>query len=176
MARNIEIKAWVDNVAALKTKAAALATDWPFEIEQDDTFFRCDHGRLKLRAFSSTAGELIFYQRADEHGPKASFYVRSQTADPASLREALTLAYGVVGRVEKHRTVFLVGRTRVHVDQVHGLGSFLELEVVLQDGEKDAVGVAEAQNLMRKLGVQPHHLVDTAYVDLLARSARPSKP
>jgi adenylate cyclase class IV len=60
MARNIEIKAQIESVETLLPRAAALATEGPVEMEQDDTFFRCDSGRLKLRIFSSESGELIF--------------------------------------------------------------------------------------------------------------------
>lgn len=171
MARNIEIKARIESVAALLPKAAALADKGPIEIAQDDTFFRCDAGRLKLRVFSKDEGELIFYRRADRLGPKESFYIRSPTSAPDALRESLTLAYGTAGRVRKHRTLFLVGRTRVHLDRVEGLGDFLELEVLLDDGESSEAGVKVAHELMGKLGVQPSQLVEAAYVDLLARRA-----
>ncbi len=110
-------------------RVASIATEGPVELQQDDTFFRCDSGRLKLRVFADGNGELIFYRRADEQGPKESFYLLAPTSSPDTLRELLTSAYGQVGRVRKHRTLFLVGRTRVHLDQVEGLGHFLELEV-----------------------------------------------
>jgi predicted adenylyl cyclase CyaB len=167
MSRNIEIKARVANMEALAAKAAALAAAGPVEIAQDDTFFSCDSGRLKLRTFSDGTGELIFYRRANERGPKESFYVRSPTAAPKLLRQALSLAYGEIGSVIKHRTLFLVGRTRLHLDKVEGLGQFLELEVVLDDDEPAESGAREAQNLMKELGIEPDHLVECAYIDLL---------
>jgi len=167
MARNIEIKARVDNPGALRERAAALADEGPIGIAQDDTFFRCPAGRLKLRAFSSSRGELIFYRRSDEHGPKESFYIRTPTAEPDTLRQALTLAYGEVGRVRKARTLFLVGRTRIHLDEVEHLGHFMELEVVLREGESAEAGVREAHELMERLGVKSAALIDRAYVDLL---------
>ncbi len=169
MPRNIEIKARIKSVQALVAAAAAVATEGPFEIEQDDTFFCCGNGRLKLRAFSESEGELIFYCRADQQGPKESDYLLSPTASPGSLREALTRAYGQAGRVHKLRTLFLAGRTRIHLDQVEGLGHFLELEVVLADGEPAELGVQEAHRLMAKLGVQGSDLIEGAYVDLLEK-------
>ena len=171
MPRNVEIKARIDSVEALGAKAAAFASEGPIEIAQDDTFFRCDAGRLKLRTFSATEGELIFYRRADRQGPKESFYVRTPTTDPDGLREALSLAWGQTGRVVKQRTLYLVGRTRVHLDRVQGLGDFMELEVVLRDDESAEAGVREAHALMAQLGVEPERLVATAYVDLLAARA-----
>lgn len=169
MARNIEIKAHIESVESLAPRAAAIASEGPIEVVQDDTFFRCDTGRLKLRAFSSDNGELIFYRRVNQQGPKESFYLRSPTSAPETLRDSLSLAYGQVGRVRKHRTMFLVGRTRIHLDRVEGLGHFLELEVVLADGEPSEVGVREAHELMEKLGVRPSQLVEGAYVDLHAQ-------
>lgn len=168
MARNIEIKARITGVAALIQRVVALADSGPTEILQDDTFFNCPSGRLKLRTFANNTGELIFYRRSDEHGPKQSFYARTPTTDPESLRETLSLAYGTVGRVRKHRTLYLVGRTRIHLDVVQNLGDFLELEVVLRDDEAPDTGVREAADLMRRLGVEPSQLIDRAYVDLLA--------
>jgi predicted adenylyl cyclase CyaB len=167
MPRNIEIKARIPSVDALLERVAALADQGPFEIDQDDSFFSCANGRLKLRAFSSEEGELIFYRRADQVGPKESFYVRSPTAAPNSLREALSLAHGQTGRVCKHRTLFLIGRTRVHLDRVVDLGHFLELEVVLEEHESAEVGVRVADDLLGRLGIQNSQLVRGAYVDLL---------
>ena len=171
MPRNIEIKARVDSLASLEPRVAALADDGPTVIDQDDTFFPCSDGRLKLRAFSSESGELIFYRRADDTGPKESFYILAATTTPDALRAALTHAWGDAGRVRKRRTLYRVGRTRVHLDRVEGLGEFLELEVVLGDGEDAAAGVAEAHALLAGLGIAAEALVAGAYVDLLA--ARP---
>jgi len=171
VARNIEIKAVVDDLDALATRVAALADSGPTRIAQDDTFFRCDAGRLKLRAFADGSGELIFYRRSDVGGPKQSFDVLSPTASPDTLREALTLAHGEVGRVRKQRTLFLVGRTRVHLDRVETLGDFLELEMVLADDDAPEEDMREAHALMARLGIQAERLVAGAHVDPLRRRA-----
>ena len=173
MARNVEIKARIDSVDRIAAIAATLADQGPLEIAQDDTFFRCEKSadRLKLRTFAPDRAELIFYRRANSSGPKESFYLITPTATPDALRESLTLAWGQAGRVRKQRRLFLVGRTRVHLDRVEGLGEFLELEVVLQEGEPAEAGVAEAHALMARLGVAEGQLVQGAYVDLLRAQA-----
>lgn len=168
MPRNIEIKARIESIDTISERAAALADEGPIVIEQDDTFFACLNGRLKLRAFSSEEGQLIFYRRPDLRGPKESFYLISHTTTPDILRESLSLAYGQVGRVRKKRTLFLVGRTRIHLDLVEGLCEFLELEVVLKEGEQAENGEAVAKELMEKLGVLPDQLIEGAYIDLMA--------
>jgi predicted adenylyl cyclase CyaB len=167
MPRNIEIKARINSIEDLLLKAASVADSGPIEILQDDTFFCCQHGRLKLRTFSKDEGELIFYRRPDQNGPKESFYLRSRTNSPEALRQVLATALGQIGRVRKHRTLYLAGRTRIHLDRVESLGDFLELEVLLADGEDSETGRSEAHSLMARLGVEASQLVDRAYVDLI---------
>jgi predicted adenylyl cyclase CyaB len=167
MPRNVEIKARVHDEAGLLARAQSIADSEPIEISQDDTFFECHNGRLKLRIFSESAGELIFYKRDNSPHPKESEYIITPTSAPHQLRETLVLALGERGRVRKKRTLFLAGKTRIHLDDVEGLGHYLELEVVLSDKETVAQGVEIAHHIMRQLGVNERDLVDRAYADLL---------
>jgi predicted adenylyl cyclase CyaB len=167
MARNIEIKARIDSIGAMLPTVAALATQGPTEIIQDDTFFQCRNGRLKLRVLSQDEAQLIFYRRADESGPKESYFLISPVPAPDSMRDILDSAYGSIGRVRKNRTLYLVGRTRIHLDRVEGLGQFIELEVMLDDGEDAEQGIAEAHRLMAQLAIDPSMLIEGAYIDLL---------
>lgn len=177
MPRNVEVKARLDDDAALdavEARLPGLGARGPWVLAQDDTFFVAARGRLKLRVEvadgAPAAARLIAYARADVAGPKASDYLLVETADPDGLREALARAHGVIGRVRKSRRLYLSGRTRVHLDRVEGLGPFVELEVVLRDGEAVADGEAEARALLQTLGVDDARLVATAYLDL----AKPS--
>ena len=79
----------------------------------------------------------------------------------------MSLALGVRGVVRKKRTLYLVGQTRVHLDEVEGLGDFMELEVVLHPGQSDAEGQVIARDLMTRLGVAEKDLLEGAYMDLL---------
>ncbi len=167
MPRNIEIKARIDSVDALLPHARRLADGEPVRIGQDDSFFAVPHGRLKLREFADGTAELIHYHRADAAHAKASDYVRVPVPDPAALREALTRACGLLGRVQKQRLLLMVGPTRIHLDQVQGLGDFMELEVVLNAGQSDAEGAAIAESLMRALGLADAHRLAGSYLDLM---------
>ena len=89
--------------------------------------------------------------------------------DAASMRELLGRCLGTKAVVAKSRELFLIGRTRIHLDTVEGLGSFVELEVVLAAGQNDAEGEQIASALMTQLGILEADLVDQAYVDLLQR-------
>ena len=61
----------------------------------------------------------------------------------------------------------MIDRSRVHLDEVRGLGSFLEIEVVLGDGDTAAEGERIARELLAALGVPESALVAHAYIDLL---------
>jgi predicted adenylyl cyclase CyaB len=167
MPRNVEIKARVAGWDELRGRVETIADQGPFLIHQEDIFFRQAQGRLKLRRFDAGRGELIHYQRDDASGPKSSEYTLAATSNPDALVRCLSLAYGVLGRVEKERTLFLAGRTRIHLDRVAGLGDFMELEVVLDDRESNVDGAREAEGLMAKLQIPSSQLIAGAYIDLL---------
>lgn len=167
MPRNIEIKARNRRPQALRRRVAALADGAPRDLLQDDCFFPSPHGRLKLRQFGDGSGELIFYRRADTAAPASSDYCRVPTADPETLRQTLMRAYGCLGRVRKLRRLYLVGQTRVHLDQVQDLGHFVELECVLAAEQSLADGIAEVQRIMALLGIQADDCIAQSYLDLL---------
>jgi predicted adenylyl cyclase CyaB len=139
-------------------------------IPQEDIFFNTPQGRLKLRLLAEDRGQLIYYARPDQEGPKRSDYHISHTADPANLKRVLELAYGIRGVVRKTRYLYLVGQTRIHLDDVEGLGQFMELEVVMEDGQSDVEGKSIAEGLMTRLGVETADLLEGAYLDLQASS------
>lgn len=168
MPRNIEIKARIASVEALLARAGMVADGEPELIVQDDTFFRVPHGRLKLREFADGSAELIHYHRPDTGDARASDYVRVAVPEPAALRQALVRGCGLLGRVQKQRWLLMAGATRIHLDRVRGLGDFMELEVVLQNGQSDEQGSAIAEGLMRELGLAGAERVAGAYMDLLA--------
>jgi len=163
----VEIKARLSEFSSIQRKLARLTQAEPALIEQEDVFFHTPQGRLKLRIFSESSGELIYYQRQDEPTPKESQFMRAATSEPEKLRETLSAALGVRGIVRKVRMVYLVGQTRVHLDEVEGLGKFIELEVMLDALQTVEQGAQIANELMLALGIAEEQLVDRAYIDLL---------
>jgi predicted adenylyl cyclase CyaB len=167
MARNVEIKARVPGLDAIREKARSRASSAAEFLEQTDTFFEAPRGRLKVREFADGTGELISYQRSDDRGPKESVYSRYPCQNAKALSKTLSKVLTVRGVVVKRREVIMLGRTRVHLDKVEGLGSFVELEVVLHDDESVESGRLEADELLRVLDIPPHALIAEAHIDLL---------
>ena len=168
MPSNIEIKARARNFEDIKSRAEKLSDSRGQVISQEDTFFNTPKGRLKLRALTDHA-ELIYYIRPDQEGPKRSDYHITRSTDSENLKCVLGLAYGIRGVVRKTRYLYLVGQTRLHLDNVEGLGQFMELEVVMEEGQSDAEGQKIAEDLMSALGVDSGDLIDGAYMDLLEK-------
>jgi predicted adenylyl cyclase CyaB len=133
---------------------------------QTDCFFHAPQARLKLRTFGDGTGELIAYHRPDAAEIRGSDYLIYRTNDPADLAEALTAALGLRATVRKRRRLYLHGATRIHLDEVEGLGMFVELETVLS-GQSDDEGRAELDALLAALGLVGAERVPQAYVDLL---------
>jgi predicted adenylyl cyclase CyaB len=169
MPLNIEIKARARDFEEIRRRAESLSNTPVEVIRQEDTFFNTEKGRLKLRVLALNRGQLIYYTRPDYEGPKRSEYHVYETIDPENLRRVLELAYGIRGVVRKTRYLYLVGQTRVHLDDVEGLGQFMELEVVMGEGQSDTEGQAIAEDLMSRLAVERGDLIEGAYMDLLER-------
>ena len=167
MPANIEIKARARDFQAIRARAEALSSTAVQVIPQVDTFFTTGKGRLKLRELGPTRAQLIYYERPDQDGPKRSDYHIFETDDPVNLKTTLSLALVARGVVRKTRYLYLVGQTRVHLDDVEGLGQFMELEVVLDPGQSDQDGQAIAEELMAQLGIEKGDLLEGAYMDLM---------
>jgi len=171
MPANIEIKARARDFPGIKTRAEKLS-DTPVEvIPQEDVFFNVPQGRLKLRILAPDNAQLIYYTRPNQEGPKRSDYHIAYTSDPDNLKRVLELAYGFRGVVKKTRYLYLIGQTRIHLDDVEGLGYFMELEVVMKAGQSDAEAQEIAEDLMTSLGVERSDLLEGAYMDLIEKTS-----
>ncbi len=170
MPKNIEIKAKAVDWERQLDRAKHLSSRAEY-LSQEDVFFHCPNGRLKLRVLGSGEAFLIFYQRPDMAGPKLSEYHIAAVADAPVLRHTLDAAFGQISIVRKQRTVFHLGQTRIHFDEVEGLGRFIEIEVVLTDGQRCVDAEAVAENSMHELGISQDDLVKGAYADLYESKA-----
>ncbi|MDP9368156.1 MAG: class IV adenylate cyclase [Chloroflexota bacterium] len=173
-ARNLELKVGCDpaTLAHVRERLAAGGVSF-VTLTQVDTYFAVPSGRLKLRQSAPAIGneqtaELIGYVRPDTSGPRWSAYHRVPVAavNATMLKAALTATVGVLTEVIKTRTVGLRGRTRVHLDEVQGLGAFVELETVVV-GEDDGSADAELAETAALLGLDRLVPIPGSYSDLL---------
>jgi adenylate cyclase class 2 len=131
MARNIELKARDPDPAHSFQASLDLGAEDHGWLQQLDTYFRVPHGRLKLREQDERA-ELIYYERSDQAIERESNYRIVPVHDPESLKDSLGAALGILVAVEKSRRLLIWRNVRIHLDEVPGLGSFIELEAVAE--------------------------------------------
>src|SRR4051812_19193997 len=163
--RNVELKALdPDPQATLERALAAGARDHGVLVQRD-TYFGAPRGRLKLREEEPGTAHLIAYERADEATARTSAYRIAPVDAPAQLRDALAAALGVTQVVEKRRRVLLWERVRIHLDEVDGLGRFVELEAVA-DGDSDLVREHQhVRLLIDALGIHRESIQTGSYPD-----------
>jgi len=164
--QNVELKARLKDLAAARRVAAELATKRLGTEHQIDTYFHCRAGRLKLRQINGLHAHLIWYDRADEHGPKASNYRLVPVSNPETLKGALAAALGIRTVVDKRREIYLWHNVRIHLDEVVGLGTFLEFEAVLGPEKDEAAGRAQVDSLIARFGLQPADLLSGSYGEM----------
>ena len=164
--KNIEIKARIHDFIRVKELVEELCPI-PIQIEkQKDTFFTTNSGRLKLRETANESA-IMYYNRPNSFKPKLSDIDLSFVENPNTLKSVLAKSNGICGIVIKKRSLYKYGQTRIHLDDVIGLGKFIELEVVLKENQSVKDGKTIAYNLMEKLDIQQTDLIDVAYIDLI---------
>ena len=82
------------------------------------------------------------------------------------IEQALTRALGVSVVVDKVRELYLWEHTRVHLDAVKGLGTFVELETVIREQSVE-VARGECESIQKALEINADDLLSVSYADLL---------
>jgi uncharacterized protein (TIGR00290 family) len=166
--RNIELKARdPDPARSLQASLEMGASDEGW-LHQTDTYFRVAHGRLKLREEGAVA-HLISYERSNDTVARESRYRLVPVSDPAGLKDALADALGVLVVVEKSRHLLLWQGVRIHLDEVRGLGSFIEIEAVADPASDLSAEHRRASELQDALAITSDRIVAFSYSDELLR-------
>jgi len=168
MPRNVEIKARVDDLDAARATAAGLGARHVWTDEQVDRYYELDGGRrVKLRTTAAGA-ELIRYDRPETSGVRTSEYdvspVRDEAAGACIVPKTRPLAI-----VRKRRELWLLDNLRVHLDDVDGLGTFLEFEAVVDATHDEAACRALVWRLLPVFGLTESQCVRASYGDLVRR-------
>src|SRR5215207_9248734 len=169
--RNVELKAHDPDPGRTLERALAAGARDEGLLRQRDTYFHVAAGRLKLREEEPGGATLIAYQRPDEAAERVSSYRLVPVPEPDALRDALAAANGVDVVVVKRRHLLLWETVRIHLDEVRGLGSFLELEAVAGPGSDLTREQAQVAHLREALEIRDGALLEGSYADALRGSA-----
>jgi predicted adenylyl cyclase CyaB len=162
---NLELKASIPSIKKAVAAAGALGASDRGVLRQTDVYFRVPRGRLKLRVINGSSAELIAYQRPDQDGGRYSSYVVLPVTDPVETKRILQRMFAVWKVVKKKRTLYLYKNSRIHLDVVSGLGTFLEFEVIVKSGRKQARAVFD--ELVAAFNVKPERTFSGSYSDMV---------
>ena len=170
---NVELKARCPDPAHVRRVLDEAGADFRGVDEQRDVYFQVPMGRLKLRR-GTIERSLLFYQRADAAAVKPSQVTMANELDPgllAPLEDALTTMLGAVNVVTKTREIRFIGNVKFHLDEVPGLGAFVEIEAIESPEARTEEALREQCETWRRcLGIAPEDLVAHSYTDLVSTS------
>jgi adenylate cyclase class 2 len=172
--RNVELKAHFPDLQAGHNAAARIGAIDTDTLKQVDTYFHSADGRLKLREITSRvsgeSAELIWYARPDQVAARTSRFHVVPVPRPAPILDALEAGLGIQVVVRKTRRLYLWENVRIHLDEVDGLGNFLEFEAVLEEGQDEADGYAQLEQLQHEFGIDGEAVIGASYSDLLQQA------
>lgn len=168
MAKNIEIKARLREPPAAEEKIKLFTGNQLNDVlHQVDTFYRSPIGKIKIREINNKTTELIFYKRANSVDARESKYYKFNLFFPKLFKFVLKAALGVRGIVEKERKLYFYDKTRIHLDSVKGLGTFIEFEYVVDDSHTEEKGYDVINTLMSAVDINQKDLLSVSYIDML---------
>ncbi|HXJ35399.1 MAG TPA: class IV adenylate cyclase [Candidatus Eisenbacteria bacterium] len=166
MPRNVEIKARLADLAAARAIADRVGARFTWADDQVDRYFELDGGRrVKLRT-TGRGAELIRYDRREDAGVRVSAYEVSPVRD-AEGEACLVPTTRPLVTVRKRRELWLLDNVRIHLDTVDGLGTFLELEAVVDATHDEARCRAAVDRLLDAFGLSEAACLRASYGDLL---------
>ncbi len=164
MPRNLELKASIHSLDAAHEAARACGARFEGTLEQKDTYFSVPRGRLKLRELRGGPAELIFYQRPESDMERWSDYTSLPVDDPAATARLLGDALDVKAVVSKVRHLYMHEGARIHIDEVEGLGTFIEFEV---PDRGDGSAAPHMKVLRALFGVREENVIKASYSEML---------
>ena len=169
MPRNVEVKVPVSDLALLRAAALAAGARLGGVERQTDRYYELDGGRrVKLRTRVGGTAELISYDRPEAAGVRPSDYEVTPVRDPAASTGAcLVPRREPIAVVRKRREVLLLENVRIHLDEVDRLGTFLELEAVVDAAHDDAACQRQVAALLDALGLSGAEPIRASYGELV---------
>lgn len=163
MPLNLELKIKLDSYDSIKKKLSKIKAEFVKTLKQKDVYYKINSGLLKLR-IENGSQSIIKYLR-DEKGKDrfSNFEVLHFSSGDAE--KFFKDMYKVETVVEKKRQLFIFDNTRVHLDEVKGLGKFLELETLVLGGKRDAL--RRYNEIVRLLSLDRYESIRKSYRDLM---------
>ena len=164
---NVEIKAKCIDPEFIRNYLLSNQAEFKGIDSQTDTYFNVNNGRLKLRE-GNIETNLIYYKRADEQGPKNSNFNLVKINDTEGLKEVLIKSIGIKVIVKKKREIYYIKNVKFHIDEVEGLGSFVEIEAgnILANLSNNDL-TTQCNFYLKEFKIRAEDLIEVSYSDML---------
>lgn len=162
----VELKARYEDLG--KARALLQGAEQVGTFRQVDTYFAVGERRLKLRRVEGQPdGQLVYYERPDAGGVKESRVLLAELPDAGTVLEILRRTFSVQAEVRKTREIYRFQGVQVHLDDVRGLGRFLEFELVLASEAEREEGRKRLEALRAYFQIPEDDLMASSYSDLV---------
>ena len=166
---NVEIKAKCRDPKSIREYLLERRADYKGLDLQTDTYFNVPTGRLKLRQ-GNIENNLIYYNRNDQPGPKSSKFSLVKVVDVKGFKQVLEESCGIKMIVTKMREIYYLENVKFHIDEVPGLGNFVEIEagnILADKSEKELL--EQCYFYLREFEIKESDLIAESYSDMLLR-------
>jgi adenylate cyclase class 2 len=167
MRKNLELKAQYPSLKLAESVCMRLGARRRGILRQTDTYFSAHDARLKLRQINRAHSELIYYRRKNRKGTRYSDFLVVPLTSVKPMNDVCKAIFGVKVVVKKRRSLFLYKNARIHVDSVERLGTFVEFEVIVNRGRKQAERLMSF--LISEFQIERKAMIGESYCDLLLR-------
>ena len=122
---------------------------------------------MKLREIDEKQLELIYYRRQNARGSRYSDYTVLELQKKEAAKRVLNSLFETMVVVKKKRDLYLYKNSRIHIDSVAGLGEFVEFEVLVVRGKRQAQQLMSV--LRSKFGIDSSSMIAGSYSDMLLK-------
>ncbi len=167
--QNVEFKAELRDPELAVGLVRRLGASHIGVLHQVDTYFRVPDHRLKKRVAEMDGHpepvEYIRYERADRSQPKISKFSILSESEAHKMYGTNPMPIRVV--VEKMRDLWMIDTVRFHLDEVVGLGHFIEIEALVSPRQSVAKCHVRIANYRRHLMPVLGEMIAHSYSDML---------
>lgn len=175
--RNVEFKSELRDQTLAADILRRLGASFIARIEQRDTYFRVPDCRLKKREARvgehAEPVEYIHYERPDEARARISRF--SILSEPEAIARFGVHPLPIRAIVEKTRDLWMIEAVRIHLDDLHALGRFFEIEALVTPKQNVARGHARVAELRRALSPALGEPLSVSYCDLVESAGAPER-
>ncbi len=179
----VEIKLKINNIEQVKKQLGEIGFVWEGAEREEDVYFDNEEGRIRRNGQAFRVRIITDHVRGKT---KTVMTFKGKKLDTQTMtRKELETGVGnadtaiaiikalgyepVKPWVVKERENFKRNAITASIDQVQGLGDFLELEILIPDHESRAQAMEILEEVLEKLGYSMKNSLQTSYLSMLQK-------